>query len=351
MNRLENWRNPRRRIRTRLARLRLTAGAVLDHCSKSGVTPGRYIRAQLKCLLILRPSLRDSINVDPVIWAANRPVWPTFAGKASEELPAIDLVLPATAKDFLILPFAISAAIVASKNPIKSIKVYVPGPQLDACSVAIRKGHPLTDSSKVIDVLSDESILTDKTLAVLKDRFADRAGWYLQQMIKLSSVLNSDAAGVLIVDSDTILLKPRVWMIEDGRQILSPTYELHQPYRLHLSALSQDFKGLDMSFVSHHMLMQPNLLKSIFNSFGIESIDELAIHISNFGKEENLSEFFCEYELYSHGLISFKPGTFEFVKWSNLPMQRPGSSLEIDEVIKGLEIAGEYYSVSMHDYL
>jgi hypothetical protein len=347
----ENGSDLRKRVCTALAKLHLTTGGTLVHCSKIRVKPGKVIGAKLKCLLALRPTLRDSIKIEQVIWAANRQVSPTFNEVTIEDLPKIDLVFPTTAKDFLILPFAIQAAVHATRNPIGSIKVYAPRSQLDRCSKAIEESSSLHESIQAIDVLSDESILTEKTFTVLKERFGNRAGWYLQQMIKLSSVLKSAAAGVLVVDSDTILLKPRIWMIKDGRQILTPTYELHQPYRNYLSTLGSHFEGLEKSFVSHHMLMQPNVLNSIFNSIGIHSIEELATNISNFGKEEELVEFFSEYEFYSHGLISIKPCTFEFVKWANLSMQRPDSSLEIDEVVRKLKFTGEFYSVSMHDYL
>jgi hypothetical protein len=291
------------------------------------------------------------MNVKGVAWATSRESCSSFDEEAGASLPVVELVFPATEKDFLILPFAIEAAVKATKNPIKKITVYVPDPQREICSLAIRSHRPLLDCSVSIDVASDESILDSESINVLRSRFGSRAGWYVQQMIKLSSVVNSGADGVLIVDSDTILLKPRLWMAEDGRQILLPTYELHRPYRKHLYSLYADFAALDKSFVSHHMLMQPRILRSIFKKIDVSAINSLVSRISLFGEVQNIDDFFSEYELYSHGLITLNPELVEYAKWANLSMHRPESGKEIEATIDLLTRNAEYFSVSMHDYI
>lgn len=52
----------------------------------------------------------------------------------------------------------------------------------------------------------------------------------MQQLVKIAFVLQSETPEVLIIEADTMLLKPRNWPTSSGDQVLAPTVEWHQDY-------------------------------------------------------------------------------------------------------------------------
>lgn len=68
--------------------------------------------------------------------------------------------------------------------------------------------------------------------AVLPEERRDRAGWYLQQLLKLEACRTAehDEDIVLIWDTDTIPMRDLQFITPDGRLILRTSNEFHRPY-------------------------------------------------------------------------------------------------------------------------
>jgi hypothetical protein len=71
----------------------------------------------------------------------------------------------------------------------------------------------------------------------IKEYFPQKYGWVLQQFLTIEQVINSQFAGVLQINSDTLILKPVLWLDYDENQPLFVSSEYN----------SNDFfrKGLD----------------------------------------------------------------------------------------------------------
>lgn len=101
----------------------------------------------------------------------------------------------------------------------------------------------------------------------LKNKFGNRAGWYLQQLLKLYSgkVIEGIMDNYLVIDSDTFFLKPTVF-INDDKYILTLGYEHHKPYFEHMNKLNGELKKMSSySGISHHFIFNKILINEMFN--------------------------------------------------------------------------------------
>jgi len=96
----------------------------------------------------------------------------------------------------------------------------------------------------------------------------DRAGWYLQQLIKLYFPLavSGSLDQVLVVDADTIFLRT-CRFVEDGRTVLNFGDEYHAPYFAHMARLHPALRKMfAYSGVSHCMLLTRSWLLELLGA-------------------------------------------------------------------------------------
>lgn len=253
----------------------------------------------------------------------------------SANLPLIDVVIPCGPGDVEVLPRVVESAPNGATNPIGSIQVVAP-----PATIAALKQLIGTD----IDLIDENDLLGTSLVATIGARFPTRRNWVLQQAVKVGAVTASKANGVLILDADTVLLRPRTWLTSDGRQVLTPTIEWHQPYYDFLFRLSGSrWESPEYSFVPHHMLMQPGVMTRLLASLGIDDLQGLVDALGDESQYQTDSMFCIEYELYAQGLGKLSPESAVLAKWSNrnIPRQR------------GVPVhrLGHYMSVSQHHYL
>jgi hypothetical protein len=138
---------------------------------------------------------------------------------------------------------------VASQRLVRSVSaqryvVYVPDRDLDLF-------RQETDSQ--FEIVA-ESSLNLPSLAEIKDRLgpslAHRAGWILQQLIKIEALRAGDAGSVsLIWDADTIPLKPLEFFHGD-RLLFRESDEMHEPYFHSMQSLLGIPKLAEKSFIA-----------------------------------------------------------------------------------------------------
>lgn len=250
-------------------------------------------------------------------------------------LPPIDVVIPCGPGDIEVLPRVIEKAPDGTANPIRRIQVVAPPATITSLKRAVG-----TDT----DLVDENDLLGASVVASIGAHFPSRRNWVLQQVVKVASVLTSQAAGVLVLDADTILLRKRTWLTGDGRQVLTPTIEWHQPYYEFLRRLStEQWRTPTFSFVPHHMMMQPELMARILTSLHIDGLEALVSALGEESQYQTESMFCIEYELYAQGLLNLSPTSAVLAKWSNQNVSRerqvPTHKLE------------RYMSVSQHHYL
>jgi hypothetical protein len=128
-----------------------------------------------------------------------------------------------------------------------------------------------------------------------------------------------------------------------------PTEELHPPYYNFLRNSSSKFHEPITSFVSHHMLVQPQILRKIFEiwSGDIQSALESAFQFSN---PKDLSPFDLKYEIYAQYLVANHPELIAYEKWGNLSLPRSNFEHYVNSLAMQSELKSDYNSISFHSW-
>lgn len=255
-------------------------------------------------------------------------------GGSLEYLPDIDIAITAHQKDFAWLQLVIETATMNSLNPIAGVRIISPpGPipnLLDGISAKFEVESELLGSEAV------------RRIAAIAP--PGRVGWILQQVIKFYACLTADAPATLVIDADTVLLYPKIWLSPDGRQALSPSMEYHRPYvlqtELHWGELGSPH---GVSFVTHHQLLQKEIVAEMFPR-GLDSILEW---VSNIDPEEQSA--ISEYHSYGTFLSNTHPDRIAWARWANaVAFDATADSISMNGLRRRFPWA---QSVSFHSYL
>lgn len=250
-----------------------------------------------------------------------------------KEPAVIDIVIPCHPKDFAQLPLTLDGIRQTVKNPIHSIRLITPGDSQTE----------LQDRFPNAEVVADETLLSDEIFIVAQNSYqTSRHSWIRQQLLKFLAVLSSEAAGSLVVDSDTVLLSPRTWLDTTGMQCLDISFHYHLPYKTHLQEFLQR-STFPASFVTHYQLMQRKILQELFG-FGGEGL----LGWIKSGDPSELSPI-SEYETYGEYLLDTHYSSVKFSKWNNT------SSIFDSKIYPDYATIKRQYknfsSVSFHSYL
>ena len=261
-----------------------------------------------------------------------------LSGSGEGNLPAINLLVPSTAKDFWKVNFVLQGARQASRNPIDEVTIVVPQRDLE-------EAHSYSWEAGVV---AEENFLDPSVLSAT-DRYSEigRRGWVIQQAIKLYGSLRSTAAGVLVIDSDTILLGRRTWLTKRGTKILSFSHEYHAPYETHAAKVwGARKRHYDLSYVTHHMLMQPELVRQMFPR--IESL----VNWLDLGELSEHSAV-CEYHSYGRWVADNVPHRYRIARWKNESVLIGEGEYSSPEILLSAlrELHPSLLSVSSHSYL
>jgi len=117
-------------------------------------------------------------------------------------------------------------------------------------------------------VILDESIFpfNKKDVTQILQGVKNRAGWYLQQLLKLyaSFVIEDLLDDYVVVDSDTIFLKSIMFKVGQ-KYIFNISLEYHEPYFRHMIKLHPTFRKLVReSGIAHHMIFNRQILNGLF---------------------------------------------------------------------------------------
>ena len=239
--------------------------------------------------------------------------------KFSKSLPPIEILIVVKPEDFKLLEKVVQNSIIATKNPISKIILIVPDLDINAMlsKEFLREEHGIS-----IIVEPESKYITDEETSLIRENLPKRFGWILQQILVARYVLKSAAKGVLVIDADTILLKSRVWLDDFKNQVLIPTQEFNYPYYDFLQNISSIYSDNQQSFVSHHMLMQPIILREIHDSIGITITDLLRRALNYAYQIQSNSPFDLKYEPYAQYLIKQYRSNVKLAKWANLSISR-----------------------------
>lgn len=258
---------------------------------------------------------------------------------------SVGLLFVTAGKDLQMLQWSIPFAVRSLRTfaSTEKITVIVPSIELNHC-------RKLLGDLDNVEVVSEDSFVSKELVEALELRFKDRSGWALQQFLKVSFVLQSNLDAILIVDADTVLLEERNWISDNGRQILTPSDEFNISYYEFLATIGIGEVIPEYTFVSHHMLMQPNYLRLAFEHIGKSFPDDVLDLVLNHDFKNASSPFSLDYELYGQYIFNHHREKVELRKWANLGIQRESNLEEqIEREIK--KNTGHFSSLSFHTYL
>lgn len=210
-----------------------------------------------------------------------------------------DIVIPLHEKDL----YTIDACIESCFKNIQGLrKIYiVTNTQYSNSNVTIIKESifPFT----VHDIVSINPAIPDH-----------RAGWYLQQLIKLHChAIPGIADSVLILDSDVVFLRPVHFVSDTGEPLYSFSHEYTAEYFTCASKLNPYFeRTIDVSGIAHNCMFQRKIIKEIFELINQQNNDQPWKNIIR--AVENWHHGFSEYELYFHYIQKKYPQKFKLRK-------------------------------------
>lgn len=249
---------------------------------------------------------------------------------------SIDVVILAVEKDLETLPFVIDGIKKNVKHPISSI--FLVSPALSNIQiVGATLGCTLIDERSILSV-------TPEDLNIIAGG-VNRSNWYYQQFLKWSGGKFTREKYYLVVDADTIFIRPQVFEL-DGKIILNCSDEYHEPYFDHYEKILQEKPGYKYSFTSHQMLFENSKLVEIKSK--IETLNNCMWYEAIL---KNIDRRFLsgasDYEIYGQYVYNHYADQIMTEFWFNLSL--PRSQLKDFQSLEML-YSQRYKSISFHSY-
>jgi hypothetical protein len=263
--------------------------------------------------------------------------------------PEIELFIACARKDLVTLPLSIKSAITCSRNTISRITLAVPDGDKDLTLETIA-GSLDKELVEAVTVKPDSQWFSEELMEEIRSIFGTRFGWFLQQVITAKSVFDSKSPGVLVLDADTILLQPTLFLGSDCRQVIHASSEFNEPYYTYLQTLEARLSVTE-SHVTHHMLMQPAVLRQALLNLGFNTVESLIADALSYAARSGSKDFSLDYEIYAQFLKLFFPELVEEVKFSNISVGREGDQDRLKSLVIFHSRTKRFKSVSFHDYI
>lgn len=201
----------------------------------------------------------------------------------------IDIVIPAIAKDLQTLPYCLEG--IKRNIPHRVKGIYLVGPA-DERLINFSKEYGLIFINE-LEVLG----FGPKDIDYVTTDGRDRSGWLFQQFIKLSGNIG-ECQNFLTIDSDHVLLKPHVFITNDGKYVFYRSNEFRWSYIMENYRLLGDFKIPMLSYVSHKMIFNKKILEKLKITIEQKSGEKWTDSIIHTIDRDDSSAF-SEFELYA----------------------------------------------------
>jgi len=155
-----------------------------------------------------------------------------------------------------------------------------------------------------------------------------RNGWYLQQLLKLYSgnVIPGILKRYLVIDCDTIFLKPTKFITDDGKHIFTTGTEYNEPYFVHMNRLHPTLKKIHpLSGISHHTFFNNEYINEMIKMIEYQFLNEnkpfWLLYLEMIDKNGFMGSGAAENEIYFTYMYLYHKDDMEIreLKWLNLP--------------------------------
>jgi hypothetical protein len=251
------------------------------------------------------------------------------------ELP-IDVLIPAAEKDVDVLSLAVQGIRRNIRHPIAQIFIVSP------------------DSARIREVCRDHrcEFVPENELVPLSPESiglvvggVDRSRWIFQQFLKLSGDAVVSQDHYLVVDADTVMIRPQVFE-RDRRIVFNYSDEYYEPYFVMYERLLKESVVCPVSFTSHQMLFSVDVLREMRGT--IERIHGCSWQeaiLRNLDRTEMSSS--SDYDTYGQYAFMHHARQIAIEYWFNLNLSR--QKLRCLPLLE-LQYGGRYKSVSFHSY-
>ncbi|MBI1954498.1 MAG: hypothetical protein HYS39_02695 [Proteobacteria bacterium] len=174
-------------------------------------------------------------------------------------------------------------------------------------------------------------------------------GWIVQQFLKLNADFITQHDHYLVVDADTVFLRPLVFAYEDGAYLVNTHWDCSTLRKRTTALLLGNKKVYQYDFVSHHMFFSKTILKAMKEHIERrfqKRWDQAILDI--FEKNKDYRDGFSEYDLYITYLTEFSNVKFKFVSNANITVYRNFLS-RLDQIMQAY--SHQYKSVSLHHFV
>jgi hypothetical protein len=231
-----------------------------------------------------------------------------------------------------------------SDYEIGDILIIVPSQDVQECNIRF------SNKCKKVRIINEESLISEHERKILSSKFTGRYTWVLQQLLKVVVVSESEAEAVLVVDADTILLRKRKWFNESGQQLLQPSEEFNIDYYSFLAQFGISKIPPEFSLVSHHMIIQPRILKRAVSKLGVTDVQEIPQVLKTDLIIRSESPVCLDYELYGQYMLNFRREDVFLEQWANIGISVRYMERICNSRVLILLLKPFYNSVSFHSW-
>ena len=132
-------------------------------------------------------------------------------------MPEIEILMVSKKEDFSVLKVSLESAIKMSVNPVSSITIIVPDNEVNLVKTFL---NVMAEFQK-INVIPENKVVTKEVIELITKNRPDKFGWILQQVLVASYIINSRSEYILVVDADTVLLRPRIWVDKNSNSLMA----------------------------------------------------------------------------------------------------------------------------------
>ncbi|BBH23698.1 hypothetical protein Back11_50430 [Paenibacillus baekrokdamisoli] len=250
-------------------------------------------------------------------------------------LPKIDILIPAIEKDLGTLPYVIDSVRKQVKHPIGKFMIVSPDSK-KIRQLCARKGCTFINEKTVLPI-------TKKSINYQSARW-DRSGWLFQQLLKLGGSKLGKQDYYLVIDADTVLIRPHVFKTTGGRTVFYYRKWSQPEYFKTYKKLMGRKADSPTSFVTHYMLFERAKVARLKRI--IEAKHQTSWHsaiIRSINKKQQFG--FSEFETYGNFLHAHYRNQYVLKKALNTSLHMNASGLT---EAKRKKLALKYRSVSFH---
>ncbi|WP_442602299.1 DUF6492 family protein [Paenibacillus sp. KN14-4R] len=209
----------------------------------------------------------------------------------------IDIIIPAIEKDLVTLPYTIDGIRKYVQHPIGQILII--SPQSKAIKQLCQRKHCKFIDEKTVLPLTKNDIH-------LRTTKWERSGWMYQQLLKLSGDTLSSQDFFLVMDADTVLIRPHVFR-KNGKTIFYCRTWSHDEYFKAYNKLLGIQGRARLSYVTHYMLFERTKLAAMKRK--IEKRHHMRWYAAILNKATKRKAFsFSEFETYGNYVRATYPG-------------------------------------------